>query len=757
MAFNWQDPQYGITLTDGGQAIDPNGVSIGAPTTLASVVKNPDGSITYTWASGDTMTTKPGGNGSLTSGGLTQNFGPDGNTSTTKADGSAASASDIAAANARGGFGGITSWTDAAKTGIRSVKDAADSLNVVGTPGLNNSVANDKIFGGPNSGKNLFTDSSFGKILGGAATAYGLGGLKGDGTQPGGASGSGSGGGTGTGGTGVTGGGFPTAATDLTALQKQLADSVAANAGDRAPPTITAGGYTAPTIAAPTPVGYSGYTAPTINAPPTISAGQIGPVQQVTPTTITAGSVSAPVIGAPGTIQAGSITAPQIGVSDITKPGDVTAQKIDRITMDSTNADQSRTAMQNALAMAEGAANGTAPSAAVQLMQKAIDTNARQQLAAAGSLQGRSPGAALRAGQQGLMAANAASAADVAALRAQEQATGRQQYGTFASSLYQNDITRAAAQLGADVDVAKTNAINLLDAAKSNQSTALQTSIANMNKQVQVATANMQAALDAGKTNLAAAMQAQIENIRNTITVSTANASNELTSRIATLNAQMDAAKANQATALAAGQSNAANALNARIAQIQADLDASKANLSAVTQTNIANASLQANASQFNANAANTASLADLSARTTVGINNANLAASAAQFSADAANKAAMSNQSAALQQQIIDNARSQGLRDDQIQVLLAQMGFNYEDAKLALTKSLADQAATATGISNLGKLLSQLGSSGNGNNGNSYPNASGAIYTGPGQGGVSTYYPAAGNSVGANDSPIID
>ena len=754
MAFNWQDPQYGITLTDGGQAIDPNGVSIGAPTTLASVVKNPDGSITYTWASGDTMTTKPGGNGSLTSGGLTQNFGPGGNTSTTNADGSPATQQQIDAANASGGFGGITSWGDAAKTGIRSIKDAADSLNVVGTPGLNNNVANDKIFGGPDSGKNLFTDSSFGKILGGAATAYGLGGLKGDGTQPGGTSSSGAGG-TGTVGTGVTGGGFPTAATDLTTLQKQLADSVAANSGDRAPPTITAGGYTAPTIAAPTPVGYSGYTAPTVNAPPTISAGQVGPVQQVTPTTITAGSVSAPVIGAPGTIQAGSITAPQIAVSDITKPGDVTAQKIDRITMDSTNADQSRTAMQNALAMAEGAANGTAPSAAVQLMQKAIDTNARQQLAAAGSLQGRSPGAALRAGQQGLMAANAASAADVAALRAQEEATGRQQYGTFASSLYQNDISRAAAQLGADVDVAKTNAINLLDAAKSNQSTALQTSIANMNKQVQVATANMNAALDAGKTNLAAAMQAQIENIRNTITVSTANASNELTSRIATLNAQMDAAKANQATALSAGQTNAANALQARIAQIQADLDASKANLSAVTQTNIANASLQANASQFNANAANTASLADLSARTTVGINNANLAASAAQFSADAANKAAMSNQSAALQQQIIDNARAQGLRDDQIQVLLAQMGFNYEDKKLALTKSLADQAATATGISNLGKLLSQIGSSSSSTPTNG--SASGAVYTGPGSGGVSSYYPYATGSTGTNGVPILD
>jgi len=234
MAFNWQDPQYGITLTDGGQAIDPNGVSIGAPTTLSSVVKNPDGSITYTWASGDTMTTKPGGNGSLTSGGLTQNFGVGGNTSTTNADGSPATQQQIDVANARGGFGGITSWGDAAKTGIRSIKDAADSLNVVGTPGLNNNVANDKIFGGPNSGKNLFTDSSFGKILGGAATAYGLGGLKGDGTQPGGTSSSGAGG-TGAGGTGVTGGGFPTAATDLTTLQKQLADSVAANSGDRAP------------------------------------------------------------------------------------------------------------------------------------------------------------------------------------------------------------------------------------------------------------------------------------------------------------------------------------------------------------------------------------------------------------------------------------------------------------------------------------------------------------------------------------------
>jgi len=747
MAFNWQDPAYGI---DPNSGVDPNGVAIGSPSTLASVTKNPDGSITYAWANGTTQTTRPGGAKDVTISGITTKYDAAGNVlSNTKADGTTATAADAAAINdANNQF----DWKHIAATGIRSAKEASEKLNVVGTPGLNQGVANDKLFGGPDSGKSLFTDSAFGKILGGAASVYGLGGLKGDGTQPGTTSGTG---GT-TGGTGTGAGGSPTAGADLAAFQKQLADSAAANSGDRAPPTVTAGGYTAPTIAAPTPASYSGYTAPTINAPPTISAGQVGTPERVTPTTISAGSVSAPTIAAPGTIQAGSITAPQIGVSDINKPADITAQHIDRIMMDPTQTAESRDAMLKALAMAEGAANGTAPSAAVQLLQKAIDTNARQQLGAAGALQGRSPGAALRAGQQGLMAANAASAADMAALRASEQATGRQQYGTFASSLYQNDVSRAAAQLGADVDVAKTNAINLLDAAKSNQSSALQTSIANMNKQVQVATANMNAALDAGKTNLAAAMQAQIENIRNTITVSTANASNELTSRIATLNAQMDAAKANQATALAAGQSNAANALNARIAQIQADLEASKSNLAAVTQTNIANASLQANASQFNANAANTASLADLNARTQVGINNATLAAGAAQFTADAANKASAYNQSAALQQQIIDNARTQGLRDDQIQLLLAQMGFNYQDKALAQAKTLADQAALASGIGSLSKFIANLG-------GGSTPSndlASGAVYTGPGSGGVASYYPAAGGggvTYGANGSPILD
>ena len=745
MAFNWQDPQYGLDPSSG---VDPNGVQIGAPSSLTGVTKNPDGSITYTWADGATQTTRPGGAKDVTIGGITTKYDASGAVlSNTKADGTAATAADADAYNKTANQ---FDWGGIAKTGIRSLKEDSEKLNIVGTPGLNQGVANDKLFGGANSGKSLFTDSAVGKVLGGAASIYGLGGLKGDGTQPGSTSTTGGG----TGGAGAGGaGGSGTAAADLAAFQKQLADSAAANGGDRAPPTITSGGYTAPTIASPTPVSVTGYTAPTINAPPTISAGQIGAPERVQATTINAGSVNAPVIGAPGTIQAGSITAPQIGVSDINKPADITAQKIDRIMMDPSQTTESRDAMLKALAMAEGAANGTAPSAAVQLLQKAIDTNAKQQLAAAGALQGRSPGSALRAGQQGLMAANAASAADMAALRASEQATGRQQYGTFASSLYQNDVSRAAAQLGADVDVAKTNAINLLDAAKSNQSSALQTSIANMNKQVQVATANMQAALDAGKTNLAAAMQAQIENIRNTITVSTANASNELTSRIATLNAQMDAAKANQATALAAGQSNAANALNARIAQIQADLEASKANLAAVTQTNISNATLAAGAAQFNANAANTASLADLTARTQVGINNATLAADASRFTADAANKAAASNQSAALQQQIIDNARAQGLRDDQIQLLLAQMGFNYQDKALAQAKTLADQAALASGLGNLGKFISSIGGSGDSKNGD----ASGAIYSGPGQGGVSSYYPYASGSIGTNGAPILD
>lgn len=70
---------------------------------------------------------------------------------------------------------------------------------------------------------------------------------------------------------------------------------------------------------------------------------------------------------------------------------------------------------------------GKVPSAAEELLRKAGDQNARQALGLASTLGGANPGMALRSGLAAFSDAGARSAADLAALRANEQATARGQ------------------------------------------------------------------------------------------------------------------------------------------------------------------------------------------------------------------------------------------------------------------------------------------------------------------------------------------
>lgn len=93
---------------------------------------------------------------------------------------------------------------------------------------------------------------------------------------------------------------------------------------------------------------------------------------------------------------------------------------------DRANVADSRTQDLDTIARLRAAEEGKTPSAAEALMRKAIDQNANQALGLAATLGGSNPGMALRAGLQAQEAAGTKSAADIAALRANEMAGARQ-------------------------------------------------------------------------------------------------------------------------------------------------------------------------------------------------------------------------------------------------------------------------------------------------------------------------------------------
>jgi len=95
---------------------------------------------------------------------------------------------------------------------------------------------------------------------------------------------------------------------------------------------------------------------------------------------------------------------------------------------------RARDAQLQAMALEQAAAEGNAPSAAEDLGRKYVDEGAATQLGLAATLQGNSPGAALRQGMAGAQGVYAKSAADAAALRAAEMATARQNFATTAGT-----------------------------------------------------------------------------------------------------------------------------------------------------------------------------------------------------------------------------------------------------------------------------------------------------------------------------------
>lgn len=151
-----------------------------------------------------------------------------------------------------------------------------------------------------------------------------------------------------------------------------------------------------------------------------------------------------------------------------------------------------------ALEYATGAAKGTVPSAAEALFQKGVDANVANQLGIAATLQGSRPGLAMREGIQGAQRAIGASTADLAALRANEQATGRAQLIAAANAMRagdQGDVGNTLQGRAIDVNLGRLS----LDATKAPYEAAVEAQQNQIRNSAANSTALGGLASDAGK------------------------------------------------------------------------------------------------------------------------------------------------------------------------------------------------------------------------------------------------------------------
>lgn len=381
-------------------------------------------------------------------------------------------------------------------------------------------------------------------------------------------------------------------------------------------------------------------------------------------------------IAAPGAITAPDISgAPGAKAQQIRQPGAITteqvgAQQIGPVGLgaDATANKQSQDAAQ---AMLKGAAAGTAPSAAEALLRKGIDENEGAALGMAATLQGSRPGLALRTGLQASRAAVAKSAADMAALRANEQATGRQQYAEATTSARGQDIQAASTNLQAQVDTLKANQQAALAAGNANAANALQAQIQTLQSQ-----------LDASKANQQAALQATLATQSTQADLTKANAANQLQAQIVSMQQQIEVAKQNAANALAAGQSNQAAALQAQIATMNSQLDALKANQAAALSTATVNAGLTQQANQTNATLAQNQSQFGATQQL-----------AAAKANQEAALTVDQKNQQSELMQQQLNNQQYLGLTQEQLQANIAPYQAMIQQQQIAQQTAAANQA----------------------------------------------------------------
>ncbi len=379
------------------------GSSGGVDASGNSYVNNPDGTVTTTVNLPDgtpyyAVTSGPDGKPISKnvlggpSAGSTVTWDSSGNYTTKDASGNVVN-TDQANSDAQNWIPNSTQeWKDR----LHDVKDAADSLNPVGTPGLNNGVVSDKLLGGPQANGSIYSNDGLGSVLHGIASIYGLGNV---GTGTGG--GSGTGGAGGTGGSGIDTSPIAAAAAASKAMQdKFLADYNAAHPGQ----------------------------------PPVMTAAQLPPAVLAT----------MPAAIRPGVADAvGNITASQATASQL-DPTFQAQQRDKQLGLESTIQD---------------AINGNAPSVAQLQLQAALQTNEANQLGLASKASGGGNVAlALRTAANNTGRLNQGASSDAAILRAKEIADARAQLGGVLDQTRGSDISLADKNATLTTDVSKTNA-----------------------------------------------------------------------------------------------------------------------------------------------------------------------------------------------------------------------------------------------------------------------------------------------------------
>lgn len=455
----------------------------------------------------------------------------------------------------------------------------------------------------------------------------------------------------------------PPGAADLNAFKP--------GASSGAPP-ITSTPATAPTIGAGPHVTAPTVTAPKPVAPPSIDFNtglvQAGHIDQA-PTVGSVGQVTAPVLGPGQQIQAGQVSAGSIAGST-PLIGQSTAAPVNDIAVGGPGRDAQITA----LGQLNDIATGKTKTAADWLLQKGIDKNVGAAYGLAASLQGRNPGVALRTGAITAKDAIAASAADVAAQKAQEQQKAASDYAALGTSIAGQDLA----------------------ALQSNQSKDLQLSVTNLNAKIEVQKANQQTQLEEGKADLAAQTATSIADLQAQVQTQVANLQASTARDIANQTAQLDASKANAANEVAVKIQDSINQMSVLKANLEAETAANNTNAVNTTQKQIAELNNQTTLLQqqqdqlFQAakdTAANklSASQSDAANATTRDVANATNATTTANANASLAEKAQAD--------QAAQDARLKQLGLDQ---LIAQLNYQLSVAKTDVERQAANDAFNA-------------------------------------------------------------
>lgn len=370
-------------------------------------------------------------------------------------------------------------------------------------------------------------------------------------------------------------------------------------------------------------------------------------------------------VNAPSFIQAQQVREQLINPQSMQAPADI-----------ATNGPM-RDAQLRAMGLYEGAANGTAPSAAEALLRKGIDENIGAQLGMAATLQGNTPGLALRSGLAGAQHAIAGSSADMAALRAQEQERGRAGFLAAATGIRAQDISIAQSNQTKDLTTAVTNLQAHIDVLKANQATALQAGMANQNANLTAQIHNAQNQLDAAKTSAANSLTRDIANMTASLDASKSNAANQVSQNIANLQSATAITQANLNSALQTGLAAEANRLQAQLQDQRVQLAAAQANQQALLDE-----------ARINAQTAQ---------------QNAQLAQQQQQFNSSNALNAQQFNTTAGMQQQTINNGLYNGLTNNALTAEGLTVGMTAADIQ---RKQAADQANAAANSALLGGVL---------------------------------------------------